>query len=236
MKRCVVNFAKDLWYPMGQARLFQSLIATGFTGETFLFNSESILGSPSHHECPYAFKPHALDAARRYGYDIALWADASVWAIRDTRPLFDWIEQAGHAFFYNTICGPWCSDACLKTFGVTRDEAFGIPMLVGMCMGFDLRNPTTLEFLDRWLAAARDGVTFPGSWSNNGGEVSSDPRVKGHRHDQSAASLIAHQLGMPLLYAPTFFQYYENPTKTAYAENQDLSLIGQSVVLVAQGM
>lgn len=239
MTRCVINFARGGWYRRGQSRLVDSLTKTGFVwpNEFLGFEDEEVIGAPAHEQCPYGFKPHAIEWARVSGFDLALWCDASVFAIRDIRPLFDWILTHGHAFFYNTNCGPFCSDACLNTFGVTREQSFDIPMLAGLCMAFDLRNKRTLEFLSRWLAAARDGVTFQGAHDNQNNAVSTDPRVKGHRHDQSAASLIAHQLCMPLISGPdTFFQYYENPTKTSWAENRDLSLIGPRVVLVAQGM
>jgi hypothetical protein len=56
-----------------------------------------------------------------------------------------------------------------------------------------------------WLDAAAYGISFRGippgrpwtdSRSNRDGLLSSDPRVKGHRHDQTAASLIAYELNM----------------------------------------
>lgn len=129
--------------------------------------------------------------------------------------------------------GHFTSDAALNFFGITRDESFKMEMLMGICMGWDMRTEKCRTFLDQWLASV---PSFPGSWTNAHGEVSPETdRVFGHRHDQSAASIIAHRLNMELTLAHTsYFQYYENPQKTIF--NGDLSMINPGVVMVAQGM
>ena len=87
LKKCVVNFAKDHWYPRGQDRLRSSLIATGFDGHMLFHNDERGLGAPSHQECSYGFKPYALLDAVNRGYTHILWCDASMWAIRNIQPM-----------------------------------------------------------------------------------------------------------------------------------------------------
>lgn len=239
MKKCIINYASGSWYPAGQLRLQQSLAETKFDGDVIVWRDEKAISpiTPRHCECPYGFKPHALLWAARNGYDQVIWADASVWAIRNIQPMFDHITKHGWMLFYNCCTGNWTSDACLKGFGITRDEAMSIHMLMGICMGWDLNNATCLKFLDLWLAKASDGFSFPGSWTNQRHEVSADPRVSGHRHDQSVASILAHQLGMNLIVPhETFFQYYENPTKNTFMENPDFSMIRPHTVMVAQGM
>jgi hypothetical protein len=237
-KHCIINYAKNGWYPVGQQRLVESLKTVGFDGDVLVFADEKEIGAPSHQESPYAFKPFALKLALDRGYERVLWCDSSVWAIRPVDKLFEQIDQIGHLFFTNAGCGYYCSDACLKSFGISREKSFEITMLMGICMGFDLRVPKTQEFLRQWLEKAVDGVTFPGSWTNKNHEVSDDPRVQGHRHDQSAASLIAFLLDMPLVvpHIDSHFQYFENPTKTTYANNPDLSLMPAHIAMVAQGM
>lgn len=234
MKHCVINFAKGAWYPRGQHRLMASLNTWGYSGDTFTFQDEAQLGSPTHQEAPYAFKVYALEWAAARGYDLVLWADASVWAIQPIEPMFEHIANHGHLFFYNCSTGNWSSDQSLAHFGLTRDQAFEVPMLMGLCMGWDLRTEKCKRFLAEWKRAI---PTFPGSWTNAHREVSSDPRVYGHRHDQTAASIIAHQLEMPLVIAhETHFQYYANPNSTPYEQNPDMSLIKPCVKMVAQGM
>lgn len=235
MKRCVINFAKGAWYPRGQARLFKSLKDTGYIGEIMLASDEASINAPTHEQCPYGFKPYALRKAHLAGYTHVLWCDASVWAIRDIEPMFKHIDEHGYMFFLNTCSGNWTSDACLDQFGLTRDESMNIPMLMGICMGFNMTHPITLEFFGRWMKAANDGKSFPGSWTNHNHEVSSDPRVYGHRHDQSAASLIAWKLGMELIVPhETYFEYYRHPRGGLF--DGDLSLVKPHTVMIAQGM
>lgn len=236
MKTCVINFARGGWYERGQDRLARSLEATGFDGDMLLFNDEHQLpGCPTHQVSPYAFKPFALKAAVDRGYELVIWADASVWAIKNIKPMFEHIEREGWMFFLNTCTGNWTSDACLKSFGVTRDQAMDIPMLMGICMGWNMTLLRCQSFLDVWLEKAVDGVTFPGSWTNKHQEVSADPRVYGHRHDQSAASIMAYQMAMPLIVPhETYFEYYRNLRGTPF--DGDLSQVRHHTVMIAQGM
>ena len=233
MKRCVINFASGGWYERGQERLRSSLIRTGFDGHTLFYRSEADIGAPPHQQCPYGFKPYLLQRAYERGYTSVLWADASVWAIRNITPMFEHIEREGHMLFVNCCTGNWTSDACLKGFGLTRDEAMDITMLMGICMGFNLKHPLTLRFMREWLAKAQDGFSFPGAWTNHNHEVSQDPRVNGHRHDQSVASILAWKMGMELIVPhETFFEYY--PGKGVY--QGDFSLAQPHTVMLAQGM
>lgn len=235
MKKCIINFANGGWYSAGQERLRESLVDVGFDGDVHLFRSEAQIGAPPHQESPYAFKPFALKWAMERGYELVIWADASVWAVKPIQPMFDHLAENGWMFFLNTCTGNWTSDACLKSFGVDRELSMRIPMLMGICMGWNMGTLRCQNFLRTWLEKATDGVTFPGSWTNKHHEVSQDPRVYGHRHDQSAASLIAWQTGMDLIIPhETFFQYYENPQKIRF--NGDLSMVKPHSVMVAQGM
>ena len=209
MKRAIVNFAKGAWYPRGQKRLRESLEGN-FDGEFLGFTDESEFNSPTHAEVPYAFKPYLIDMLRSEGYDSVLWVDAAAWAERDVQPVFDIIESLGYYFQVNAECGSWCSDVCLQEFGVSRDEAFRVLMLMGCFMGFNLRDERTNRFVDEWLRLAKERKTFVGSHTNHNLEVSSDVRVQGHRHDQSVASLLAYQMNMPLLATPMFQYVYQD--------------------------
>ena len=237
MKKCVLNWAKGEWYPKGQQRLIDSLKKVNFDGDVLTFTEEQEINCPPHNKVPYGFKPYAIKYAIELGYELILWCDASIWAVKPIEPIFEEIEKNQYCFFHNTITGPFSSDASLKSFGITREEAFNIPMLIGGCIGLNMTTDICKEFFKRWLEKANDGVTFPGCWHNNNNEVSNDPRVRGHRHDQTAASIIAYQLDMKFIIPHfTYFQYYQNPTNNTYAMNPDMSLINDSIVLVAQGM
>lgn len=233
MKAAVVSFGKGAWYPRGAERLALSLRDTGFMdwGEAHLYTDEGEILSPLHQVAPYAFKPNALEQVRLvHGADIVLWCDSSVWAVGDLQTTFRHIEDHGHLFFHNTCTGEWSSDAALQFFHVTRDAAMRIPMLHGLCLGLDLRWERSREFLDAWLQSV---PTFPGSWTNEGGQVSRDPRVRGHRHDQTAASIIAWQLGMSFVSGPETFLWH--PTSPMGPGERDPKA-PPNVRLYAQGM
>lgn len=196
MRPCVVNFAKGSWYPRGAERLGLSLIEVGYRGPVLRFTDESQLSiCPPHVEVPYAFKIYAIEEAVRQGYDCVLWCDASVWAQRPLDPIFYHAAVTGHLFLYNTNAGEWTSDAMLDYFKLDRETALNIPMLhaTTLCLNFGFNR--TNDFFELWKAAIPH---FPGSWTNENQQVSRHPRVKGHRHDQSAASIIAFRLGMEL--------------------------------------
>lgn len=215
----------------------RSIRKQGYVDAFLNLNDESQVGAPTHDVAPYAFKPAMFSYAQGRGYDMILWADSAVFAIANLEPIFEHIENHGHVFFANGCVGEWSSDAALDSFKIGRDEAMRITELTGCLMGLDLRQPKAARFLIEWKALSRDGKTFPGSWNNNNGEVSADPRVKGHRHDQTAASLLAHEIGMELT-ASKFFQYFISPTRKPWSdeEENDMNLIRPDTILCNQGM
>lgn len=203
MKRVVVNVANGR-YAIGQRRLRSKLVDADFLGWT----DAAPPGSPTHEDTPYGFKPFALAEARRRGYDLALWADSSILPAGPLAELWAHIEREGYWFpnnGWNT--GQWCADSALAPLGITREESFGIPHLAATAMGFNLHNVRTLEFVYLWLDYARDGRAFRGPLRNDRGQASPDPRVLGHRCDQTVASVLAWRLGMNFTDPPKFFAY-----------------------------
>ncbi len=194
---CIINVACGGWYPKGQDRLRKNLDAVGFSG-TKMFWRDSFPAGKTHAAIPYGFKPFAFDEARKAGFKKVLWMDAAELVEKSVQPIFDHIERVSY-FLMNNVGfnnGEWCSDAALKTLNLDREESFKMPHLMACVMGFDFENIVCNEFLDRWLALANDGKTFIGKHTNANGEVSKDKRVRGHRHDQTAASALSLKLGM----------------------------------------
>lgn len=190
---CVVSAGVGAWYPRGVKRLERSLIYHGYPDAMELW-TDLPPGSPTHQQVPYAMKLRALEIAVEHGYKRLLWLDASIVCVRDPKDMFDEIGHVGYYLYrsgYN--CAQSVSDACLRVFGVTRDQAEAMPECASNVVGFDLGNPVGMEFYWRWLKASRDG-SFQGSRQHDG--QSQDPRFLFHRQDQSAASLIANELGM----------------------------------------
>lgn len=199
MNPVVVNVGLGRWYPRGCIRLRDSLKATNPNVDILQWIDEYPPNSPSHQVSPYAFKVAAFRHAASLGYELILWCDSSLWATGSLEPFFTKLAEQGHVLQANGwACGQWCSDRALEPFGITRDEAMEIPDYTGCCMGLNVTHERTREFLRRLYKKSKDGFSFPGSWTNKNQEVSADPRVLGHRHDQVIGSLIAWQMGMEL--------------------------------------
>ncbi len=206
MSRCIVSVGVGNWYPKGIDRLARSLVHHGCHDEFMLWKNKYPDGCPTHQDNPYAFKLAAIQAAFDAGHDQVLWLDTSAWAIQNPKPVLDKIEREGYYFWTSGYkCGTWTNDATLQHFGVSRDEAMEIPMLYALAIGLDRRSGLSMEFFRRWKEACDLGL-FKGSWTRSEGD---DERFMGHRHDQSSASLIAHQLGMEIDHTHTLLHLYE---------------------------
>lgn len=197
----IVNYSTD-GYLKGMERLKDSLNGydvTCFTDET--------LDIIPHSENPYAFKINAIEAAKKLD-NIVLWLDASVYAVKDIAPVFKWLkkkgiflEAAGHKV------GNWCNGFTLDYFGITRHEAMQMRMFAAGYVGFDFTSSISIEFFEKWKQSMLAGC-FKGSWED-------------HRHDMTAGSIIANQMGLVSRYSPVqhFFAYigegYTKPKSTA---------------------
>lgn len=191
--------------------------------------------SPKHSEVPYAFKAWAVKAADDvHEADSILWCDACI--VPGARPLADlWerIETEGYWISNNGFTNyEWTADSaypdlfpeyCLAVseareredaLNETREVNRRIPHVVATTFGLSMRHPIGRNFLAEYLRLAQTNA-FKGPWINLTNGVSNDPRcqpcgpadVRGHRHDQTAASVIAWRLGMKLTNAPDFFAY-----------------------------
>jgi len=203
-------------YAAAVDRVRTTLKASGYEGDFWAWETEYPAGCPSHQEAPFAFKPFCFLEAVAQGYEQILWVDASIIVRRNLAPLFQWMEHHGYVIFKEDhSLGEYCSDAALEPLEIGREESFEMPCCWATVIGLDVRNPKARSFLSQWHALAIDGKTFPGpKWSGVFGwprTASADPRVKGHRHDQTAASVVATKLGMDRwLSKEDFAVYFEN--------------------------
>jgi hypothetical protein len=212
----VISLAtSDEAYPRSLRRLERSLRRVRFRGDVLLWPPGSYPhGCPPHLVVPFAFKPFCFAEARERGHRLLLWLDSSCLAVRPLDGLFEQLEREGYLLFRNADyrVGSWAADEALRALDLDRDEAMELPEVNAAAIGLNLDHPVAAEFLERWLDAARAGTAFRGvegddaftldrylelKWNTNG-SVSSDPRVLGHRHDQTVAGVLAHRLGMAL--------------------------------------
>jgi hypothetical protein len=212
-KRCVISLGVGRKsYIDCLKRLEQSLRKVGFHGDLLIWSDELPAGSPSQLEAPMAFKGFCFNEAKLRGYEEILWIDAPIIALRPLEPLFSLMNQHGFITFANNhdqVLGQWCGDAVLAHHQLNREEAMAIPETPTSVIGFDLKTEIGNQFLNQWHTLLIDGITCKGTretidtiedyyaitW-NKDKRVSEDPRVRGHRHDQTAAGIISHRLNL----------------------------------------
>lgn len=231
MSRCIVNVATDS-YVRGQMRLEDVLQAqceflVKWTNELPAgsppHRARGVCGAPEHLCIPYAFKAHALKAAAAQGYTTLLWCDACIVPVRPLAPLWERIERDGYWF---APCGfsnaEWtCDEAYHWLFPGAQLEPSrainsAIPHVVATAFGISMEHEIGRQFLDEYLRLAATRA-FIGPWHNtNAGPPPKGrnqerrwgpcgpPSTLGHRHDQTAASVIAWRLGMKLDDSGTF--------------------------------
>lgn len=229
MKKMVVSFADGVGsYAKAMMRLELSLKQVGFGGEFEIFkgiNDYAHINSPSHREVPYAFKALSIKKAIDDGADQILWCDSVIYATKSLTPIWDHISKDGYLFFDNIgfSIGDYTSDACLKKFGMSRELAFNTKMIMACVMGFDVHNKNAKKFLDEYIKAATDGISYVGDWHNNNLQVSEDMRVKGHRHDQSVASILIAKENLTITRAQeTYFAYASHKGNVPIADSVGL--------------
>jgi hypothetical protein len=210
------------WYPRGVARLINAFAEVSDGFEIVCWVNCYPPGAPGkvvrgdQEYGGYAAKPFALKALKDRQVDIGILLDASFWPIRHIQPLVDTIAKDGYFMAPDGfVVGQWMSDAGIRHFGIDREEAMGWPGCLSGCVGLDFRRENSRLLVDEWAAS---WPTFPGHHSNdraagnafsyrNVGPVSTDPRVLGHRQDQSALAVIARKYGMTDYTRPRLFSY-----------------------------
>jgi len=182
-------------YKLGQRRLLESLNLHGFRHKVLAFSD--FPNDEFDKSNPYNIKASAMFEARKKGFDVLLWLDCSVWAIKPLEPLFDYISEHGWYFHSNGFdLGQTMDDRALAYFEIDREEAFNMPDLSSSMFGLHLGNPKGEHTLIDWLQSAKDGL-WGSSRQHNGG--SSHPRFRFDRQDQSCLTALMHKRKMDML-------------------------------------
>lgn len=183
-------------------------------------------GSPSHQAVPYAFKAYALKQLADEGFEMLLWCDASVIPIRPLTTLWEQVERDGYWISRNGWDNSdWTADAAYADLfpGVeletAREVNRQITHVVGTAFALDIRQAAGRSILGEYFRLASETRAFCGPWQNaaapttphvNVGQrvaLCGPPTTRGHRHDQTALSVIAWKLGLTLTDGPHVFAY-----------------------------
>jgi hypothetical protein len=208
-KQCIISLGVGQRFALGLERLRAGIEFHGFEGDVHLFDHYPE-GIPAHEEIPYGFKPHLFDWAAKQGYESILWCDSACVPVKPMAPIWRALERQGYQLQRSpNNQGMWIGDSCLEIMGLTRKKAMGmVPSVWATVLGLNMRNKTARKFLSQWIEAAEKGA-FHGPWTNESGEASTDPRVHGHRHDQSVAGILAFRLNMLFDWDIVFYDVYE---------------------------
>jgi hypothetical protein len=213
--RCIVNVATGS-YVRGQQRL----LATFPKDRVRTYRDSLPANCPTHEAVPYAFKAYALSEAAHDGVTSLLWCDSCIVpGPRQIEDLWQLIETQGYWIGNNGFTNyEWTADSAYRDlFGEDIEAARAlnklIPHVVATAFGLDTRHPIGREILNDYLWLAQTKA-FCGPWTN--GPAYHDnkrqapcgpPDVRGHRHDQTALSVIAWRLGCKLTNSPEWFAY-----------------------------
>ena len=207
MKSCIVNYANGGWYIKGQERLKKSLEDFNYKGDILLFTDPKEINCKTHQENPYSFKPYAIKKAKDMGYTNVTWVDASFYAVKEINFIDEHLEKFGYGFQESGWnVSQWTNDKCLELFKEEREPLFEAKMISSGFMSFNFNFEICNTALNMFLESADNG-SFIGKWNNKDQTESLDSRVLGHRHDQSAISIIINKLKLKISDNDTFFCY-----------------------------
>jgi hypothetical protein len=235
MKRMIVNVASTEHTRKGQARLEAAAMGYGVPclgGTGVQFRPWGAIGWhgatepdghgwpipagwPTHQAKPYAFKAYALaELGQNKTVDSLLWCDACILPVRDMEPVWEKIERDGYLFMNNGFSNyEWTADsAYLDLFPEHADIALarmqnrGIKHTVGGFFGLSMRHEIGRSILAEFYRLAETNA-FCGPWKNTPEAPCGPPDVRGHRHDQSALSVLAWRHGCKLTDPPEYFCY-----------------------------
>lgn len=195
--------------------------------EYFAWRNHWPSGSPTHQDVPYAFKAYALREAIAAGAKTLLWADACILPIRPLKPLWERIERDGYCI--SNQAGPghkmawsnyeWTADSAypdlfpeMTSLGAARVINATIPHVVATTFGISMEHPTGRAIFEEYFRLANETKAFCGPWVNASFAPCGPDDVRGHRHDQTALSVIAWRLGCQLAPMREVFAYRGDET------------------------
>lgn len=213
-KRAIVTLSigtPESWYHKGRLALLESLNKVGENATTFFANYEKP-ERRSVYEDKIAHIKHA-----GYYYKQILWLDCSITAIGSLEKVWRYIEKNGvYLYQSGASCAETCNDNCLKTYGITRDQAALIPECASNVVGINLEHETGKKFFDLWIGSLENDSNIGEKWPSVTQKLgeSLDARFKYHRQDQSTASLSAWKAGVKLEREGHFVVRHENFSTT----------------------
>ena len=242
MSRCVVNVATGSLYVRGQARLIEALALQGVDyvhfrdrlpeGSPTHFDIPYAFKAFALKEAAETFDtllwcdacivpgPRPLDE---------LWEKIErdgVWIAKNGYSNYEWTADGAYPALFSLASD---ADNYEEGLAIARERNRKVQHVVATAFGISPAHPKGRELLDEYFRLASETKAFCGPWQNrnwNGsparpadpwrGEriaTCGPPDVRGHRHDQTALSVIAWRIGVELNECPEWFSYRGGETE-----------------------
>lgn len=201
-------------------------------------------GWPTHEQIPYGFKAHALHEAaasidvllwadaciRPIRSMKPLWERIErdgYWFSNNGWSNYDWTADSAYPDLFTTEDLTGCGDDKRPNLEAFREFNRKIPHVVATAFGVNVKHPQGKAFLDEYFRLASETKAFCGPWWNESNPdcpghhegasrfgICGPSDVRGHRHDQTAASVIAWRLGFELTNPPDIFSYVDGQSES----------------------
>jgi len=222
IKPCIINCSVGGWYSAGADRLERSLLFEGFGGSIYIWKDYPEGCPPHQGDGQYNFKTYCFKEVFDKGVKVAIWADSSLWCIKNPMPLLDYVNEHGiYLFKSGYSLAETATDRLLQYAGVSREELVNVSEFATGLVGINIDNPKGKQFFEQWYQYMKDGM-FGGNRVHDLAD-STHPLFKFSRQDQSAASMILYKMGITTAGEDRDFQAYKG---TGYNPDKCLFFIG----------
>jgi hypothetical protein len=239
---CIVNVSTGRYVSAG-IRLLKACDEMDPYSRKAFFDGRFPAGSPAHEQKPYAFKVYAIaEAIRECDPDLILWIDASVVPVKSLARLWEKIRRDGYWLAINGWTNyEWTADDAYPdlfpecSLAEAREKNKTFPQMVGTAFGLNMRSEIGQKFFHELFRLASETNSFCGPWGNTASPAGpkycaemmglcGPADVLGHRHDQTAMSVLAWRMEMKLTQCPDIFGYAPNPPSINGADERIILL------------
>lgn len=199
-----VSVAFGFEYLKQMDRLQKSILRIYPEANLLFFDNGLPEGSRSFYDSLYGFKPHAINQARKKGYNKVIWLD----------PAMILVDKIDRFFTYHMIAAiddsqlsQTISDKFLKHVGMTREAVNrkGWHLVGGSFYYFDFEKPVSNMIFDQWMQY--EVLGYFGSQYEAASE-----QINSHRNDESCMAVAIYNNGLsPYGHTEIGYCVEENP-------------------------